>query len=108
MTVLVNCSWCRHVRQVQDRDVCLGVMCPYCHEAYMDTVDRPLGDTEGVKVSLSSSSYDVDVGRWFGYATAHWPSVLGPAIGFLLLEGLPFFGLVGLAGLTILAFPAFS
>jgi hypothetical protein len=86
MTILVNCPSCRHVRQVPERDVCLGVMCPYCHGAYMDTSHRPLGEMEGKPAALSSSSYEVDVPRWFAYGAAHWTSILGPAIGFLIIQ----------------------
>jgi hypothetical protein len=86
MTILANCPACRHVRQVQDHDLCLGVMCPYCHNAYMDAVARPRSDTETAGPPLSSSSYAVDVGHWFSYASAHWTSIIGPAIGFLLIQ----------------------
>ncbi len=88
MTILVNCPSCRHVRQVPDHDVCLGVLCPYCHNAYMDAVDRPIGGGQVVGSRLSSSSYDVDISKWFAYATAHWSSVVGAVVGFLLLQGL--------------------
>ena len=87
MAILVNCPACRHVRQVPDHEVCLGVMCPYCHGAYMDAVDRPLGGyAQGFRPSLSSSSYEVDVGQWFAYATAHWSSLVWPAIAFFILQ----------------------
>ncbi len=86
MTILVNCPSCRHVRQVPEREVCLGVMCPYCHGAYMDTNDRPPGAIEGKPAALSSSSYEVDVPRWFAYGAAHWSSILGSAIGFLIIQ----------------------
>jgi hypothetical protein len=104
MTILVNCPACRHVRQVPDHDVCLGVMCPYCHNAYMDAVDRPRGEFQGLRSSLSSSSYEVDVGQWFSYATAHWTSILGPAMGFLLIEGLVFFAICSLGIVYTLTF----
>jgi hypothetical protein len=88
MTVLANCPSCRHVRQVQEHDICLGVMCPYCHNAYMDAVDRPRGDDTGTRPMVHRSSYDVDVGPWFAFAKAHWSSLALPAAGFVLLEGL--------------------
>jgi hypothetical protein len=93
MTILANCPSCRHVRQVQEHDLCLGVMCPYCHNAYMDALERPLGEIQGSQPRLSSSSYDVDIGQWFSYAAAHWTSILGPAIAFLVLQGLVVFAI---------------
>ena len=101
MTILANCPSCRHVRQVQEHDLCLGVMCPYCHNAYMDALERPLGEIQEGQPRLSSSSYDVDVGQWFRYATAHWTSILGPAIAFLLLEGLTVFAIETVAYIAI-------
>jgi len=107
MAILVNCPACRHVRQVPDREVCLGVMCPYCHDAYMDAVDRPLGGyAQGFRPTLSSSSYDVDMGQWFRYAVAHWSAIIGPTIGFLLIQilitiGVEIFAIIPFVGLLL-------
>src|SRR5260370_34107996 len=102
MTILANCPSCRNVRQVQEHDLCLGVMCAYCHNAYMDALDRPRGELQGGRQALSSSSYEVDLGQWFSYGAAHWTSILGPAIGFLLIQALVSFAIqtVGFVMLT--------
>jgi hypothetical protein len=78
-------------------------MCPYCHNAYMDALDRPLGEVQASHPRLSSSSYDVDVGQWFSYATAHWTSILGPAIAFLLIQALAVFAMQMLGSFVMLA-----
>jgi hypothetical protein len=63
-------------------------MCPYCHNAFMDAVERPRGSLDEDAKGLRSlaSSYAVDMAEWFAYAKAHWTSIIGLAIGFLLIE----------------------
>jgi uncharacterized membrane protein len=43
--------------------------------------DEPVGSPDDL-----SANYEIDLHRWFEYAKAHWGDVVGPAIGFQLLQ----------------------
>jgi hypothetical protein len=55
---------------------------------YEEDEDYPRRRTDYRPPADLSSEYTIDLGLWFRYATAHWGSVLGPAIGFLILSQL--------------------
>jgi uncharacterized RDD family membrane protein YckC len=44
MAATVACPECRHQMRVAESKLCLGIRCPYCHDAFMDTlaVDEPM------------------------------------------------------------------